>query len=97
MKSKTKKLKLKSHSASKTWNFQPVVTEINKKVQRDGQEICFWWKKSCFGGQQLPCPSSNSELKIDQVVFPPTKHKFSDVANGPCVICSLKAQYHNNV
>ena len=74
--------KLKSPSASKTWNFQPIVTEINKKVQRDGQEICFWWKKSCFGGQQLPCPSSQSELKIDQVAFPPTKHKFSDVANG---------------
>ena len=51
--------------------------------QRDELEIFFWKKESCFSDRQLPCPSSNWELRIDEFIFPPTERNFSDSANGP--------------
>ena len=51
----------KSYGAPKTWSLYPAVTEINKKL--DGWSTV-WRVGQRDGDKQLPCPSSNWELKI---------------------------------
>ena len=51
--------------------------------------------KSCFSGQQFPCPFSNWEYKITQVVFSPMKHNFSD--SGPKNNWLTKSTVRKNV
>ena len=55
--------------------FKGWVRKVDKKFVSE--------KKSCYNDRQLPYPSSNWELKIDQVVFPSTENNFSDSANEP--------------
>ena len=57
--------------------------------QRDGQEICFWRKRSCVRDWQLPCPFSNQEVKF---FFLPLNTISQSQPLDQGVICSLKAQ-----
>lgn len=78
----------------KPWSFKnitflPCRYRINKKL--DGWSMFEDWvrgidkkfaSEGSFSNRELPCPSSNRELKIGQVVFLPTEHNFSDSASG---------------
>ena len=87
--------------------FTPDVTEINEEVGL--MEYClisgseswtrnlFLKEQICYSDRQLPCPSSNWELKMDQVVFSPTKHNFSDLSKGPGCLHSMKSPYYKNI